>query len=95
MKKKHLLIGLIILGFIGTVIFFPVNIGNQYTCLFHRIMDDSITFSEFSIHGNMENMHHSILKFYLKGFAYFWWTSILALVLGIYFHKRTKKLINF
>lgn len=32
-----LLMSAMILGLIGTVLFFPVNLGNRYTCLFHRL----------------------------------------------------------
>jgi hypothetical protein len=38
---KYWSIILIGLGFIGTIIFFPVAINSTYTCLYHRIFPDS------------------------------------------------------
>ena len=95
MNKKYLLIGLTVLGLIGTVVFFPVNIGNHHTCLFHRFMDDSTYLSGTNMPGHSEGEHHLILSAYLKSYAYFWWMSILLFALGIYLRKCNKHLINF
>ena len=88
LKKKHLLIVLISIGIIGTVIFFPVNINDHYTCLFHRLQDNSITLSEISLHDGGNNMHHSILEIYLQGYAFLWWTSIALFTISIIFLKK-------
>ncbi|NIT99579.1 MAG: hypothetical protein GWN01_01125, partial [Nitrosopumilaceae archaeon] len=36
-KTKAFIIILLVLGIPGTVVFFPVNIDNRYTCLYHRL----------------------------------------------------------
>jgi hypothetical protein len=95
MKGKNIIMSLIILGVLGAITFFPINISDHYTCLFHLIIDGNLTSTEIGLHQIDENMHHSILDIYLKGYAYFWWTSILILVIGIYLYRNKKSLINY
>ena len=95
MNKKNLLIGLIIMGCLGTILFFPVNINNHYTCLFHRIIDGNPASPNITLHHKDNSMHHSILDIYLEGYAFIWWASILALVTGIYYYRTKNKVYNY
>ena len=83
------------MGCIGTIIFFPVNINNHYTCLFHRIVDENPASPNITLHHTDNSMHHSILDIYLEGYAFIWWASILALVTGIYLYRNKNKLLNY
>ena len=85
---------IIILGIIGAITFFPVNINDHYTCLFHRIIDGNFSSTEIGLHQLDKNMHYSIMDIYLEGYAFIWWASILVLVTGIYLYRNKNKLLN-
>ena len=67
------------IGILGTIFFFPVNIHNQYTCLYHRLVSPEHSYSH-SI--------DDILQEYISPFGLLWWGSLLLTAFGIYLWRR-------
>ena len=67
------------IGILGTIFFFPVNIHNQYTCLYHRLVSPEHSYSH-SI--------DDILQEYISPFGLLWWGSLLLMAFGIFLWRR-------
>ncbi len=84
---------IIIPGLIGVFLFFPVNLGDVYTCLFHRIFFQGVgsnpEFSGFSSASAMVDHSHLVRK-YLMPFGIIWWFSLALVGWGI-FRFRNKR----
>lgn len=79
-SKIHISIALLFgIGILGAVFYFPVNIDNQYTCLFHRL---------FSPDHSYVHSHTDIVEHYVTSFGFMWWGSLILLALSIYLWKR-------
>ncbi len=88
---------LIAVGTSGTVLFFPVSFGDQFTCLYHRLtceMEEESHHageqhvSDTRTHGsNGHEIHNASLNTYIAKFSLFWWGSIALLVIGVYYPR--------
>lgn len=82
-----------LLGFAGGIVFFPVNIGDRYTCFFHRyVAGDTPNTSTHRVmpgqHGHPgpdagESRHH-LHDQYMNSFGLLWWGSLGLLLIGIF-----------
>ncbi len=55
--KKVYLSMILLITSAGAVFFFPMNIGGQYTCFFHRIFDHGHPVSEFPVTSDHGETH--------------------------------------
>jgi hypothetical protein len=94
MKKKIYII-LVVIGLLGTVCFFPMDINSTYTCLFHQYFFDGVHDHSLHVHNSsMEGMqsHNSpLLDYYIIRFGFLWWGSIAVFVLGLYAVRKKYK----
>lgn len=97
--KQALFVGILITGLVGSVLFFPLRIYSNYTCLYHQLCDSGhpIMAQEPNMEGNTDGLYnHSasvsakLLKHYIHGYAFFWWLSLILVAGGFYGlrHKR-------
>lgn len=93
---------LIVFGIIGTVLFFPISLGDDFTCIFHRLIGDvhqeenaeeRTLISHSSRHHTLSGGHNASLNFYIRHFSVFWWGSLGLLALGVYF-PRIRQLVH-
>ncbi len=109
MKRKLKIFCVIItlLGMAGAVLFFPVKINSEYTCLYHRMFNESSGAANsggVNTAGRMVNggagktasvpsqMESSTLvEQYIHNYAFFWWGSLLLIVLAYYLVKYRKQ----
>ncbi len=80
-KNKLLMITGLAVTLLATILFFPVNIGQKYTCLFHRLF----VHSHLHFQSGQELFHH-----YLLPYGLLWWAS-LAIFAGIVWKLRNWK----
>lgn len=79
-RGRHLGIALLLgIGILGTVFFFPINMNNQYTCLYHRMVSPGHSYPHHPI---------DILQEYVTPFGLLWWGSLLLTALGIYLWRH-------
>jgi hypothetical protein len=74
-----------LLGVIGTVAFFPINIANRYTCLYHlyhRMVYAESAVQHTDSHMSDANRHH-LHEQYMSSFRFMWWGSLVLLLVGI------------
>ena len=102
-KKYYLLLIWILLltSMTGAVFFFPINLNEKYTCLYHRLYDNSDNGHAISLDipaVTRPAMDHELLDSYIKSYAFLWWASMAVLflvVIGmrkkIYMQKGFKK----
>ncbi len=91
---------LLTVGFIGTVLFFPISLGDNFTCLFHRLIGDVHNHSDEQLENLTQPVHSSeggkshsaSLNFYIRHFSIYWWGSLLILACGIYYPRITRYL---
>lgn len=109
-KRKKIYLGLIIFfAASGTIFFFPMNIGGQYTCFYHRLFDPPQSNADSDVLVNNQNVipnhelcaeasHHDtiLLDNYLHQYAFIWWGSVgvLALCFYIFFKLRRNLKVN-
>lgn len=89
---------LLIIGFSGIILFFPVNFDNQLTCLFQRLGTwdyDGQPVNKDAIHSH-DNRHvtggsrpvfflpEELHHHYMQLYSYFWWGSLLLFGISIY-----------
>lgn len=93
--KKYLFIILIVSGIIGVIFFFPVNLNDKYTCLYHRMF--------FENHGGEHLQHNaiaadhgmnSLLQHYIGHYALLWWASIAVFTISIILLKKRMFITN-
>ncbi|KAA3616780.1 MAG: hypothetical protein D8M58_17395 [Calditrichaeota bacterium] len=89
---KHIIIALLVLGTLGGLLFFPVQLSDGYTCFYHRIFD-----ADFPVlgHEHSDNLasngdHHGtgMMDVYMGGYAFIWWGSLVLVSFSIYSLKR-------
>ena len=103
---KRLSVFFLLIGFAGAVLFFPFNMNNRYTCLYHRLFCE--TDPVYSGHGPIlgpqplnhaampyQAMHgpqeNALIPHYLKHFAFYWWGSLLlAGICLLLFRKKNR-----
>ncbi|TFG97460.1 MAG: hypothetical protein E4H13_10980 [Calditrichales bacterium] len=101
MKLNSLIIAVIGLGFIASLLFFPFNFRDQYTCLYHRLFSSASPVSEASMHHHTQMMstdskgathqHGStLIDRYVHNYAIFWWSGLLFMAGGIYLYRRLR-----
>ena len=88
---------LITIGTSGTLLFFPVALGDQFTCLYHRLtgmMQEETHHAEDQkaggtrVHGSFDHeIHNASLNTYISRFSLYWWGSIALLVTGMYYPR--------
>ena len=66
------------IGLVGSVMFFPVNMDSQYTCLFHRLVHEGHSYAY---------PHDTIVQHYITTFGFLWWGSLILLAGSIYAWK--------
>jgi len=76
------------MGILGVVVFFPVNINNQYTCLYHRLFSPEHSYPHTSGVNITSIQKEILLNRYLTPFGLLWWGSLLLTALSIYGLKR-------
>lgn len=94
------------IGLLGTIFFFPVNLGKTHTCLYHRIFcpeenaqysgrpDSTMSHSkrpQASETVKVKQEHEGLLDFYVIPFGFLWWGSLGILALGILSWKKQQK----
>ena len=104
MKFTSLIIIITGLGLIASLMFFPFNFRDQYTCLYHRLFSASTPVKDVSMshHAGMSAADHigaqhqhgsALIDRYVKNYAIFWWLGLFLTGGGIYFYRR-RDLIN-
>lgn len=75
-------------GIAGAVLFFPVNIQDQYTCLYHRLFSPEHSYTHSTGVDISQTQEEDLLRHYLSPFGLLWWGSLLLTALSIYSLKR-------
>ena len=89
---------LLFLALVGGLLFFPVQIQDGYTCLFHRLFnyENPVKVDTHHHHNTAVAMQHeesNFLSFYLHRYAFIWWASVaLAVVSGYSIWKIQNKI---
>ena len=94
-KIKFLMLLLLLIGIAGSILFFPVNINNRYTCLGDKIvahhqqrLNELDSLEKDMIHhvniSGQSNHHDLLMQKYVYPFGIFWWLSLGVVSLGIY-----------
>ena len=82
---------LILVGFIGAVLFFPLKFGSGETCLAQHYVQGESEHTE----GNSMMVHgHSLAQYYVFHYGLLWWFSMGLSVAGFYFVRKKKKLLE-
>lgn len=98
LKRRHfnkyttLILTLLGLGVFGAIFFFPVNINNQYTCLYHRLFYPGHSYTHAIGTDVPQTQQEYLLNRYLSPFGLLWWGSLLLTALSIYSLKRQSSL---
>jgi len=106
--KKNIYLGIIIvIAGLGSVLFFPVNIGGRYTCFYHRLFDLPQAPSMVPVadrhkqyfadqEGNSPFSYHQsvLLHNYLHRYAFIWWGSVSILAFCIFIRRKKKRNIG-
>lgn len=89
---------ILLLGIAGAVLFFPVRIGGNHTCLYHRIIDAHPSY--YSGNGRLPTDtghrdetaidHSELLKHYLVPFGVLWWSSLSVVGVVVFVFVRRK-----
>ena len=88
--RKIVIVALIILGFVGAVLFCPAKMQGGKTCLFHQYISKSE--HESHNHDVVANHAHHMERSYLFPFGFLWWLSLAFLVFGIYRVNKLSKI---
>jgi len=84
-KISIVIVLLLGIGILGAIFFFPMNINNQYTCLYHRL---------FSPDHSYAHAYDNIVQHYIASFGFLWWGSLTLIAVSIYALKRLVKIRN-
>lgn len=90
--KRNILLLLLAAGIAGAVLFFPVNINNKYTCLYHRLFSPGHSYPHAAGADISQTQKEDLLHRYLSPFGLLWWGSLLLTALSIYSLKRQASL---
>ena len=106
-QKITLTLILVTLGALGTALFFPLQLKESHTCLYHRIFAPEekqsepamlIYQSEVSLAGTINTVasehYQKLLHRYLVPFGLLWWLSLSFLAVGIFLLKRVGRSAN-
>ncbi|HGY55705.1 MAG TPA: hypothetical protein ENK44_08395 [Caldithrix abyssi] len=100
LKNKQLTIVTLFIALAGGFLFFPVQMKDGYTCLFHRLFnsDDPVKVGENHHHttseGTPAHEDSEMLSFYLHRYAFVWWVSVALAVAAGYSIWRIKNKIT-
>jgi len=106
--KQTILIGVLLSGFAGAILFFPLRLNRHSTCLYHQWSHQPTIITHNSnavgIHGKAATSlalpHDHLLKHYLHAYAFLWWISLALFTTGIYglrhlrYHNKSTKQSN-
>ncbi len=89
--KQMILLGVLFSGLVGTILFFPLPLDSHFTCLYHQWCNREATIfhnsdvmrSYYASHTSLPP-HVHLLRYYLRSYALFWWSSLALLTAGIY-----------
>lgn len=101
-RGKPLLLLLLAIGLAGAVVFFPFNIENRYTCLYHRLLEpehgiihagsaaDGARSESVAGNGQFSTLDHhgDLLAGYLSPFGFAWWGSLALTAFAAYALRR-------
>ncbi len=95
-KKLLLVAALLGIGLWGSVFFFPMNLGNNHTCLYHRMIcprhslmaETRPADRPLYRHGMSDSMHGQLVNRYVMPFGFLWWGSLGLLAFGVYSIKK-------
>lgn len=97
LKLKYFVLVFFLIGLLGGILFFPVNLNDQYTCLYHRLsgtehVHDAVHHSEMLMGGG----NHDLLDAYVASYAVYWWASLAVIAIAIILIKkyRNKPIIS-
>ncbi len=99
LKNKKISELALLVALIGGLLFFPVEMKDGYTCLFHRLFnyDDPVKVNKHNHETTTDAMQQedsAMLSFYLHRYAFIWWASIaLAVLSGYSIWKLKNRLI--
>jgi len=100
---KRLSVFFLIFGIAGVVLFFPLNMNNRYTCLYHRLFcrtepvaagHDQRLEPHTNNHGGMPHQAmqgpqvNALIPHYLKHFAFYWWGSLLLAGICLFLSRK-------
>lgn len=103
--KKYLTILMVILGLIGSVFFFPVQMDDQSSCCYESVFgSDKTCPCRQAVNDHADHMQNSsqnidqaghehgsvLLSSYLHHYAFPWWISVGLLVAGCFLWIREK-----
>jgi hypothetical protein len=85
-RKKILMVALIFFGVVGSLMFFPIQLDEGYTCLYHQVFDNDHPVWDQQGVANQIGEHHTtgMINAYISGYAFFWWGSLALIALGVY-----------
>ncbi len=103
--KNGVLFGLLALGLLGSVLFFPLPIRSRYTCFYHLLLDEGnpiVDYNAATFHDGCNSRRTSsannawLLKCYIHGYGLFWWFSLIVIAGSIYglYPTRHRRDIN-
>lgn len=101
--QKLIIVAVTSIGLLGALLFFPMNIRNRYTCLYHRMLFQEATTDNsppavvlFPHHDSlMANHVHpagDLVREYVFPFGILWWGSILLLVISFHYYVKLKRI---
>jgi hypothetical protein len=95
--KQTILVGALLSGLAGTILFFPLPLDSHFTCLYHQwgnreatIFHNSDAMRFYCASHTSLPSHMHLLRYYLRSYAFFWWISLALLTAGIYGFRHTK-----
>jgi len=99
-SARPFLIIMLILATIGSILFFPMRLDKNYTCLYHRLFDTHLNIYENGQHqadiasGDSQVQEvdtDKMIQFYLIRYAFFWWLSLGGVFVAVYLLRRYRK----
>jgi len=102
-KKKSarpVLILVLTLATIGSILFFPMRLDKNYTCLYHRLFDTHLNIYESGqqqadVASGADQVQEGdtdkMIRFYLIRYAFFWWLSLGGVFVSVYFLRKYRR----
>lgn len=86
MKFKLYIWGFVlIIGLSGSILFFPIQIDQQYCCPSHKLLNHQMPVNSEQSHLHASNHFTPLLDFYLHHYSFFWWSSTLITLTALIF----------
>lgn len=87
MKVNKIGLMLVLVGVVGTVLFFPWKLENGRTCMAQRYIHGEGLQAE----GNSMMEHgHSLARYYVFHYGLFWWVSMGLIITGFCLVRKKK-----